>query len=137
MSLPNRNNPYNFNEFLEWRNSFNYYDDDPFLQKVVKHYTGDEWEIVDAEARKISSKASFRWRDMANAIAFHEKRPFMEHYDAHNNRIDRIVRPHETEVMEKEIFSEGLFSKDTLSNRQLPPDRCRLPGKGFYIRNIL
>jgi alkylation response protein AidB-like acyl-CoA dehydrogenase len=37
----------------------------------------------------------------------------MMHYDGHLNRIDRIVRPHETEVMEKEIFSEALFSKNT------------------------
>ncbi len=113
MSQPNRNNPYSFNSFLEWRNGFNYYDDDLFLQKVVKHYSGDDWDIVDSDVRKISHKVSFRWKEMANAIAIHEKRPFMEHYDAHNNRIDRIVRPHETEVVEKEIFSDGMFSSST------------------------
>ncbi len=113
MSQPNRNNPYSFNAFLEWRKGFNYYDDDLFLQKVVKYYTGDDWEEVDAAARQISPKVSFRWRDMADAIAIHEKRPFLEHYTAHNHRIDRIVRPHETEVMEKEIFSEAMFTSNT------------------------
>ncbi len=114
MSLPNRNNPYSFNEFLDWRRNFDYYRDDPFLQKVVKHYTGEDWPVVDEEARKISPKVSFRWRDMAEAIAWPEKRPYMMHYDGHKNRIDRIVRPKETEIMEKEIFSEALFSDKTL-----------------------
>ena len=113
MSFPDRNNPYNFNEFLNWRKNYDYYRDDLFLQKVVKHYTGDEWPVVDEEARKTSAKASFRWRDMAEAIAWPEKRPYMMHYDGHHNRIDRIVRPRETEIMEKEIFSEALFSAST------------------------
>ena len=47
---------------------------------------------------------------MAESSAWPEKRPYMTHYDGLNNRIDRIVRPRETEIMEKEIFSEGLFS---------------------------
>lgn len=113
MSFPTRENPYSFNEFLEWRNQVDYYADDPFIQKVVKHYCGDEWQKVDEEARNVSRKASYRWRDMADDIARPEKRPFMLHYDGHHNRIDRIVRPHETEVMEREIFSEALFSEQT------------------------
>jgi alkylation response protein AidB-like acyl-CoA dehydrogenase len=113
MSLPDRNNPYSFNQFLDWRKNVDYYADDPFIQKVVRHYTGKEWGKIDREARAISRKASFRWKDMAEAIACPEKRPYMMHYDGHNNRIDRIVRPKETEIMEKEIFSEGLFSDKT------------------------
>jgi len=35
------------------------------------------------------------------------------HYDGHNHRIDRIVRPAQTEIMEKEVFSEALFSSKT------------------------
>jgi alkylation response protein AidB-like acyl-CoA dehydrogenase len=35
------------------------------------------------------------------------------HFDGHKNRIDRIVRPKETEIMEEEIFSEALFSQKT------------------------
>ena len=113
MTLPDRNNPYNFDEFLEWRNDFDYYADDPFLQQVVKYYTGDQWNDIDSEARKISKKVSYRWRDMAETIARPENHPFMMHFDAHNHRIDRIVRPHEIEVMEKEVFAERLFSDKT------------------------
>ena len=113
MSFPDRNNPYSFDEFLEWRRTADYYRDDPFIRKVVKHCTGEEWERVDAAAREISPKVSLRWRDMAESIAWPEKRPYMMHYDGHNHRIDRIVRPAETAIMEREIFSEGLFSSRT------------------------
>lgn len=110
MSLPDRNNPYSFNEFLAWRKGVDYYADDPFIQKVVRHFTGADYQQVDAEARAVSKKASFRWRDMSEAIACPEKRPYMTHYDGHHNRIDRIVRPRETEIMESEIFGERLFA---------------------------
>ena len=113
MSFADRNNPYSFNEFLAWRQGVDYYADDPFIQKVVRHYTGDTRREVDAEARAVSAKASFRWRDMAERIARPEERPFMLHYDGHHNRIDRIVRPHDTEIMEKEIFSEAFFAAKT------------------------
>ena len=113
MSLPNSNNPYNFDTFLEWRNAFDYYRDDPFIQKVVKHFAGDQWEKVDQEARELSPKVSFRWRDVAETISRPDNRPSIIHYDGHHHRIDRIVRPVETEIMEKEVFSEGLFSGKT------------------------
>lgn len=113
MSFPDRNNPYTFNEFLEWRKNVDYYRDDHFIQKVLQHYAGDDWEEVNREALQLSRKASRRWRDFSEAIALPEKRPFIMHYDGHRNRIDRIVRPFETEVMEKEVFSEALFSSRT------------------------
>jgi alkylation response protein AidB-like acyl-CoA dehydrogenase len=34
----------------------------------------------------------------------------LEHYDAYNRRIDRVVRTTETLQLEKEVFGEGLFS---------------------------
>ncbi len=114
MSLPNANNPYNFDTFLAWRNKFDYYRDDPFIQKVAKHFAGKHWNQIDQEARELSSKASFRWRDMAEAISHPDNRPSVTHYDGHHHRIDRIVRPTETEIMEKEVFSEALFSGKTL-----------------------
>jgi alkylation response protein AidB-like acyl-CoA dehydrogenase len=110
MSFPDRNNPYSFNDFLAWRQSVDYYADDPFIQKVLKHYTGAEWDQVDEAARAVSLKASFHWRDFAEIIAWPEKRPYMMHYDGHHRRIDRIVRPAETEIMEQEVFAEALFS---------------------------
>ncbi|HOX15414.1 MAG TPA: acyl-CoA dehydrogenase family protein [Smithellaceae bacterium] len=113
MSLPDRNNPYHFNDYLQWRQKVDYYADDPFIQKVVRHFTGSEEKMVDSEARAVSLKASFRWRDFSDSIARPEKRPFMLHYDGHHNRIDRIVRPMETEILEKEIFSEAFFADKT------------------------
>ncbi|MEJ2158795.1 MAG: acyl-CoA dehydrogenase family protein [Desulfobacteraceae bacterium] len=113
MSLPNRDNPYNFEEFLEWRNSVDYYADDPFLQNVVRHFTGDRWQQVDAAARQLSLKASFRWRDLADQAARPENRPYVLHYDGHHRRIDRIVRPMETLAMEKAVFAEALFADRT------------------------
>ena len=43
MSLPDRNNPYSFESFLNPLHSFDYYSDDPFLQKTLKHFAGDEF----------------------------------------------------------------------------------------------
>lgn len=113
MTVPDRNNQYSFNEYLEWRKGVDYYADDPFMQEMVRVFAGDGAEEIDREAREFSKKASFRWRDFAEAIAVPEKRPYMMHYDGHGNRIDRIVRPYEMQVMENEVFSEGLFSDGT------------------------
>jgi putative acyl-CoA dehydrogenase len=110
MSYPDRNNPYNFDSFLKWRDEVDYYADDPFIQAVLKTYSGNGWHRVNLAAREFSPRVSFRWRDMADRIAQPDKRPYVTHFDAHNHRIDRIERPMETLVMEKEIFSEGLFS---------------------------
>ncbi|MFH2097945.1 MAG: acyl-CoA dehydrogenase family protein, partial [Pseudomonadota bacterium] len=113
MSLPDKNNPYSFNEYLEWRGTVDYWADDPFLRKVARHYTGGQYETVAAEAARLSKKASFRWRDLADAAARPENRPFMRHWDGHHNRVDEIVRPMEVLTMEQEVFSEGLFSEKT------------------------
>jgi alkylation response protein AidB-like acyl-CoA dehydrogenase len=110
---PREINPYNFDPFLEWRDQVDYYRDDPFIQQVLKCYTGNKFEMVNQAAGEVSEKASFRWRDLADAIASPEKRPYMMHYDGHNHRIDRIVRPMETRVMEEEVFKEALFSEKT------------------------
>jgi alkylation response protein AidB-like acyl-CoA dehydrogenase len=113
MSLADRNNPYSFNDFLEWRRKVDYYRDDSFIQQVIRYYAGDAFETVNAEARTVSKKVSFRWRDLSERIAQPEKRPYMMHYDGHHNRIDRIVRPAEIEMLEKEVFSEAVFSDKT------------------------
>ncbi|MBI5845421.1 MAG: acyl-CoA dehydrogenase family protein [Deltaproteobacteria bacterium] len=113
MSLPDRNNPYSFNPFLEWRKKADYYEEDAFLKKMIRLYAGDGADKVEREAREFSKKASFRWRDFSERIATPDRRPAMMHYDGHGNRIDRIVRPYETEVMEREVFSEAWFSHKT------------------------
>ncbi|HKI49293.1 MAG TPA: acyl-CoA dehydrogenase family protein, partial [Desulfobacteria bacterium] len=119
MSYPDRNNPYNFDAFLELRDGADYYAHDPFIQAVLKTYAGDGWQEIDRAARGFSPKASFRWRDLADLIARPEKRPYITHFDGHNHRIDRIERPMETRVMEQEVFSEGLFSAKTSSWEKL------------------
>ena len=113
MSLPNRNNPYSFDAYLEWRKNFNFYRDDAFFQKVVKHFAGKEWEKIHRELSRMSELVSYRWRYFAETAAVPEKRPYLMNFDGHNHRIDRIVRPAETEIMEREIFSEALFSSNT------------------------
>ena len=93
MALPDRNNPYNFDEFLAWRRNIDYYRDDAFLGKVLRRYAGASWASVEAAMEAFSPKVSLRWRDIADTIAAPEKRPYMMHYDGHHHRIDRIVRP--------------------------------------------
>ena len=113
----NRNNPYSFDDYLFVRNHFNYYRDDEFLQALVKKYTGDEFEKIDRDLRALSDYVSFRFRDLsdkANELENRIKVTKVKHYDAHNHRIDRIERCMETETLEREIFSLGLF--DPLRN---------------------
>ncbi len=114
MSLPDRNNPYSFNPYLEWRKERRLLCRRPVSPEDGAAYSrAPRQRSVDREAREFSRKASFRWRDFAERIATPENRPYMMHYDGHKNRIDRIVRPYEVEVMEKEVFSEGIFSTGT------------------------
>jgi len=113
MALPDRNNPYSFDEFLAWRGNIDYYRDDAFLRQVLKRYAGPSFPAVEAAMESFSPKVSLRWRDLADIIATPEKRPYMMHYDGHHHRIDRIVRPAETLAMETEIFGEGIFSAAT------------------------
>ncbi len=113
MALPDRNNPYNFDSFLEWRSGADFYGEDTFAREAIRHYTGEQWEEVDRAAREVSAKVSFRWSRVADAIAVPEKKPYLVNYDAHRHRIDRLVRPLEMETMEKEVFGEALFSKNT------------------------
>jgi alkylation response protein AidB-like acyl-CoA dehydrogenase len=113
MSLPDRQNPYSFDDFLSWRKSIDYYLNDKFLQKVIRHFSAYDWDNVDHELKKMSEKVSFDWRDLSDAIAVPEKRPYLMNYDVHNHRIDRIVRPAETLKLEREIFSQAIFSEKT------------------------
>ncbi len=113
MSLPDRDNPYSFDAFLEQLKAFDFYADDPFLQKVVRHYSGSEWPELNEKLLAMSSKASFRWRDLADHVARPDLRPYLEHYDAHRHRIDRIVFPLEAKILQEEIFGEALYSAKT------------------------
>ena len=110
MSLPDHKNPYSFETFLNQLQSFDFYADDPFLQKTLKYYAGEEFGSLDKKLRDFSPKVSFRWRPLTDTGGNPRKLPYLEPYNAYNRRIDRIVRAAETLQLEKEIFGEGLFS---------------------------
>ena len=110
MILPDRNNPYSFEAFLNQLHSFDFYADDPFLQKTLKYFSRDEFGTLDQKLREFSRKVSFRWRPLTDTGGNPQKLPYLEQYNAYNRRIDRIVRAAETLQLEKEIFREGLFS---------------------------
>ncbi len=107
-----RNNPYSFDDFLYVRDKLNYYRDDDFFQALVKKHAGDQYEKVNQELGELSDKASYYYRDLANAAGTLENRlkiTRLKHYDAYNHRIDRLERPAETLALEKEIFGLGLL----------------------------
>ncbi len=110
MGFPDRNNPYSFEAFLNLLHDFDFYADDPFLQKTLKYFAGDEFDELDRKLREFSPKVSFRWRPLTDTGGNPNKLPYVEHHNAYNQRIDRIVRSAETLQLEKEIFAEGLFS---------------------------
>ncbi|MCM3719024.1 acyl-CoA dehydrogenase family protein [Fictibacillus phosphorivorans] len=103
-------NSYTFEEFVEKRKNLDWYRDELFLQQAVKHFTGSEFISLHRAVLSFSPKVSSRWNRLAEQNARPEVRPYMVHYDAFNNRIDRIVRPMEMQQLEKEVFGEGLFS---------------------------
>ena len=108
----NRDNQYSFDDFLFVRDNFNYYSDDEFFQALVRKYTGDEFNEIDRDLRALSDYVSFRFRDLANSANQLENRikcTRVKHFNAFNHRIDRIERCLETEILEREIFSLGLF----------------------------
>ncbi|MFW9866014.1 MAG: acyl-CoA dehydrogenase family protein [Candidatus Thorarchaeota archaeon] len=108
-----RINPYSFNDFLFVRDNYNYYKDDAFFQALIKKYMPqEEFEKIDRDLRALSDYVSFRFRDLANQASQLENRikcTRVKHYDAHNHRIDRIERCLETEILEREVFSLGLY----------------------------
>ena len=110
MSFPDRNNPYSFENFLTRLHGFDFYADDPFFQKALKYFAGDEFVELDGKLRVFSPKVSFRWRPLSDTGGKPSKLPYVEHFNAYNQRIDRIVRAAETLQLEDEILSEGLFS---------------------------
>ncbi len=118
MSLQNytegdRNNPYSFDDYLMVRDKFDYYADDLFFHALVKKFVPpEEFENLEKELKGLSEYVSQKYRylsDKATSLDNRIKVTKLTHYDAHNHRIDRIERCTETEIMEREIFSLGLF----------------------------
>lgn len=118
-----RDNPYSFDDYLHVRDNFDYYDDDDFLQKLVEYYVPEEeFEVINRDLKALSKYVSYKWRelaDQANELENRIKVTKLKHYDAFNHRIDRIERCLETETLEREIYSLGLFDP----NRNTPWSR--------------
>lgn len=103
-------NTYLFTDFVEARNNYDWYKDDSFLQKVLKKFARAQFEEIDEAVKQFSPLVSHQWNKLAEQNARPEVRPYMMHFDAFNNRIDRIVRPYEVLQLEQGVFGEGLFS---------------------------
>lgn len=112
-------NEYSFVEFLQKRDNYDDYADNPFLQKTVEYFSGDDRERMHHSLSSFSKKTSFRYRKLSEQIARIEVRPYLQHFNAYNDRIDRVVRPNEMLVLEKEVFQEGLFSDKTSPKEQM------------------
>jgi alkylation response protein AidB-like acyl-CoA dehydrogenase len=104
---------YSFASYINWRLNIDYYDDDAFLKSNLKVFAGSDWSRADKKARDISKKISTTWRDLSEISAQHPFLPQLEHFDAFNQRVDKITRCAETLELEKEIFSLALFSSKT------------------------
>lgn len=104
---------YSFEKFIEARQSLNDLDN-PFLQLVLKNYTGDNWEALHERLTPFVTTLSTKWRKWTEEIARPENHPKLRQFDAFNRRIDRIVRPLEAQLLTEEVFNEGLFSDQLL-----------------------
>ncbi len=113
MSLPDRNNPYSFNEFIAQRDAADYYRSEPLFERLLRHYAAAEADAIHARLIEFSRLASGRWRELAEISSLPEYRPLLVNHDGFGNRIDRIQRPRETLILEREIFGAGLFSEHT------------------------
>ncbi|MEM8561590.1 MAG: acyl-CoA dehydrogenase family protein [Pseudomonadota bacterium] len=111
-NLPNRDNPYNFDEYLSWRDSFDMFADDEFLQRVIATYAPDLTAEEKSDLQRMGKQISAQWKHWADEGGKPENAPYMEHYGPFNNRIDRIVRPEATLKLEKAIYQEGIFARD-------------------------
>ena len=108
-----KNEQYSFDEFLESRTSLNDLDN-PFLQQVLKEFTGNGYEQLITSLKPFSEKLSYDWRRATAEYARPENHPKIRHFDAYNHRIDRIIRPQEAVQITQEVFREAVFSENNL-----------------------
>lgn len=106
----NIGNTYTFDDFVSQRAKLDWYRDEPFLQKTLKHFARQDFDQIHQQILKFSPIVSKKWNQLAETAARPENQPYMIHYDAFNHRIDRIVRPQEVNELEQGVFGEGLFS---------------------------
>ncbi|GIX29844.1 MAG: hypothetical protein KatS3mg124_0316 [Porticoccaceae bacterium] len=100
---------YSFAPFLARRQTADYYRDAELLPQLFHHYAGERAARLEFGIEGLAAEAAGRYRAWAETAALPENRPWLLPYDGHGNRVDRIVRPLETRLMEREIFGLGLF----------------------------
>ncbi|GEK35061.1 acyl-CoA dehydrogenase family protein [Kurthia sibirica] len=108
-----RETTYSFKPFIEKRKRLNDLDN-PFLQQLFSTIIGENYTMLEDKLRPFVTLTSTTWRDMTNEIARPENQPTIRHYNAYNERIDRIVRPQESHDLTEAIFNHGLFSNAML-----------------------
>lgn len=104
---------YSFNDFIEKRTALNDIDN-PFIHEVLKAFAKDGYEQLMKAINPFSQKVSSQWREKIAEYARPENHPSIRHFDAFNNRIDRIIRPEESVQVSQEVFREAVFSKKNL-----------------------
>ncbi|MEK4700142.1 acyl-CoA dehydrogenase family protein [Solibacillus sp. FSL R7-0668] len=109
MEMATKVQDYSFKQFLKLRNSLNDWDN-PFLQKLFQQLLQQDYEQFATDLEPYIKRLSTTWRNTTNEIARPENAPTIRHYNAYNERIDRIVRPLEAIQLTEEIFNDGLFS---------------------------
>lgn len=119
---------YTFDAFLEKRDALNDLDN-PFLQQVLKQFTGDTYESLLHKLEPFSEKVSVQWRKQIREYARPENHPTIRHFDGFNHRIDRIIRPQQAVQVSDEVFREAVFSDDNLQNEGIIK-RFLLQGNG-------
>lgn len=123
-----KNEGYSFNDFIGKRAELNDLDN-PFLHKVLKTFSENSYEELMEVIHPFSKKVSSQWRSKISEYARPENHPSIRHFDAFNNRIDRIIRPEESVQVSKEVFQEAVFSKKNLTHEGIIK-RFLLQGNG-------
>lgn len=103
-------NPYSFDPYLEQVRGLDFYRDDPFLQALLARHCPAELPSLGPALQELSRLVSQDWRGLADQVAQVELRPRLECFDAHNHRVDRLLRPQETLMLERGVFGLGLLS---------------------------
>lgn len=119
-----KNVHYSFREFVERRAVLNDLDN-PFLQQVLKNLAGDGFEELLGVLVPFSDNVSSEWRRAIAEYARPENHPKIRHFNAYNERIDRIILPQEAVHVSDAVFQQALFSEN------------RLPFEGIVKRYLL
>ncbi len=106
---------YSFREFIDERDKLNDLDN-PFLQQVLQQFCLGTWDEMLPRLEPFVQKVTTDWRTLSAENARPENQPRVRHYNAYNERIDRIIRSSDMQHMEQEIFGYGMFSHHQLKN---------------------